>query len=415
MEDEINVGPEGNAPDVWEIGDLILDLFDDEPFFLLLSRQIAKTKDRSIPTAGVYWNDEHLCFEMIYNPDFLYSLDDDTKKWVLMHEFYHVTLKHLCQRTLENILPGDRNASWRNYAKDLAINSLPGMIEGAPTWVLMPGRGDFEWLPDLAETSEFYARHIKNQIKKDSSWELKDESNQFDSHDGFEEQSDRSEGQQKIAEETLKGILKDAASKCDGRTKSFGKKGWGSIPDRVRSEIDNFVSTKTKINPEDIIRRFCLGSLQGNQYSSITKVHRRLPYKRLGRRTEQVPHILIAIDESASVDDAFLSKGVAVLNKFADFIDFTVAPFDTRIDKSEVFKWKKGAKKLYKRTCRGGTDFNAPTDYVNKNTEYDGLMIFTDMEAPRPKGCRVKRLWITNKINKSAARAAWKEQVLSID
>ena len=403
------------APEFWDISDYILDLFDDEPFFLLLSRQISKTKDKTIPTAGVFWNDDHLCFELIYNPDFMYSLDDDTKKWALMHEFYHICLGHLSQRTLEDILPGDKNAALRNYAKDLAINSLPGMFEGAPGWVLMPGRGEYNWLPDLAETSEFYAKAIKDKKDQDSSWEPDGGEGQFDSHDGFDRSSKRSEGQQKIADETLKEVLGNIASHCDGRVTSSGKKGWGSVPQRVRSAIDNFTSSKARINPEEVIREFCLGSLQGNQYSSITKVHRRLPYKRFGRRVEQVPNILVAIDESGSVSDKLLSKGVAIMNKFADCIDFTVAPFDVAIDKSEVFKWRKGEKKIYKRTRRGGTDFNAPTDFVNTHTEYDGLIIFTDMGAPPPKGCRVKRLWITDKANRNAVSAARKEKVLTVD
>ena len=402
------------APELWDISDYILDLFDDEPFFLLLSRQISKTKDKTVPTAGVFWNDDHLCFELIYNPDFMYSLDDDTKKWALMHEFYHICLGHLSQRTLEDILPGDKNAALRNYAKDLAINSLPGMLEGAPGWVLMPGRGEYEWLPELAETSEFYAKAIKNKKDQDSSWQPDEDKGQFDSHDGFD-RSRRSEGQQKIADETLKEVLRKVASHCDGRVASPGKKGWGSVPQRIREEIDNFTTIKTRINPEEVIRQFCLGSLQGNQYSSITKVHRRLPYKRFGRRTEQIPNILVAIDESGSVTNELLNKGVAIMSKFSNFIDFSFVPFDTRINESEVSEWKKGERKIYRRTCRGGTDFNAPTDYVNKHTKYDGLIIITDMQASAPKGCRVKRMWITNSRNKHATSAARKEQVLSLD
>ena len=45
----------------------------------------------------------------------------------------------------------------------------------------------------------------------------------------------------------------------------------------------------------------------------------------------------------------------------------------------------------------GGTDFNAPTKWVNTRTsEFDGLIVLTDMEAPKPVACKVPRLWGTD-------------------
>jgi hypothetical protein len=46
----------------------------------------------------------------------------------------------------------------------------------------------------------------------------------------------------------------------------------------------------------------------------------------------------------------------------------------------------------------GGTDFNAPTKYVNEN-DFDGVAILTDMQAPKPIPCKVQRIWFTDKTN----------------
>ena len=44
----------------------------------------------------------------------------------------------------------------------------------------------------------------------------------------------------------------------------------------------------------------------------------------------------------------------------------------------------------------GGTCFDAPTKFVNESRgKYDGMIVLTDMMAPKPKRCRVKRLWMT--------------------
>ena len=70
----------------------------------------------------------------------------------------------------------------------------------------------------------------------------------------------------------------------------------------------------------------------------------------------------------------------AELNKLAQIAEFVVIPFDTRVDESKVFTWKKGQTKLPERVLAGGTCFDAPTDYVN-NEGFDGHIIPTDTKA----------------------------------
>ena len=83
------------------------------------------------------------------------------------------------------------------------------------------------------------------------------------------------------------------------------------------------------------------------------------------------------------------------LNKLAGLASFTVVPFDTEVDQSKVYEWKKGQSKKAERVLCGGTDFEAPTKWANENN-VDGLIILTDMEAPKPGRCKAQRLWLTD-------------------
>ena len=99
----------------------IVNLLRDEPFFAALSRRMEKVATKSVPTAGVKFNEERCRFEMYYNPEFLAELHEANPvfvKGVLLHEFYHIVLLHVTTR-----IPGDKMTKKWNVATDLAINS----------------------------------------------------------------------------------------------------------------------------------------------------------------------------------------------------------------------------------------------------------------------------------------------------
>jgi predicted metal-dependent peptidase len=102
------------------------------------------------------------------------------------------------------------------------------------------------------------------------------------------------------------------------------------------------------------------------------------------------------------------------LNKLAKLAEFTVIPFDTEVDESEVFIWKKGSSQAAKRVLCGGTCFQAPTDYINKNS-FDGVIILTDMEAPKPKRCKAQRMWMTDQRGAFNPYFKTNEKVIAID
>ena len=114
-------------------------LLMSEPFFASLSRRVTKKASTAIPTAGVMVNPKSAQFEMLYNPAFFGGLTDEERRAVLIHEFYHLVMKHVTGRKPEGVDHRD----W-NIACDLAINSH---INGLPEMACVPGKGPFVDFP----------------------------------------------------------------------------------------------------------------------------------------------------------------------------------------------------------------------------------------------------------------------------
>ena len=102
------------------------------------------------------------------------------------------------------------------------------------------------------------------------------------------------------------------------------------------------------------------------------------------------------------------------LNKLAKIASFTVVPFDTRVDDKLVYEWQKGKAHKAERVMCGGTDFDAPTEYVNKRGDFDGVIILTDMEAPKPKNCKAQRMWLTDERGASRPYFQTNERVIAV-
>ena len=124
--------------------------------------------------------------------------------------------------------------------------------------------------------------------------------------------------------------------------------------------------------------------------------------------------IAISIDQSGSVSDQMLNAFFNELNNLAKYAEFTVIPFDTEVDDSLVYNWKKGEKRQWERQMSGGTCFQAPTDYVNARS-FDGMIILTDLCAPKPKRCKVQRMWITTTHYAQRPYFTTPEKIIAID
>ena len=394
-------------------------LLMNEPFFAALSRRIDKSVNRGIPTAAVFVDPKSAQFRMWYNPEFFARITDSERAAVLKHEFYHLIFEHVTGRR-----PDGENMMMWNYATDLAINShLMGQL---PEGCLMPGKEQFADYP-VGLSAEQYLRMLKKDENFKDEGKGKDKgegkgqpgegegqgepgegdgmpnNGQFDSHDQWEEVDQTTK---EIAKERLKDALKKASEEA---SKSNS---WGTVPSAVRKEIMDRLSGT--IDWRKVLRYFVKTSQRANKTSTVKRINKRYPYIHPGKKVRRQASIAISIDQSGSVSDAMLACFFAELNKLSDLATFTVIPFDTQVAEDKVYTWKKGEKRVYERVACGGTCFNAPTEYVNARS-FDGHIVLTDMEAPKPKASKCQRMWMTTMAHAQRPYFKTNERVIAIE
>ena len=373
-------------------------LLESEPFFAAISRRINKSLSKAVPTAGVKVTKDGQ-FEMVYNPEFFEKLTPKERSGVLKHEFYHLIFEHVTGR-----LPPEGMSKMWNVATDLAINSH--LIGELPEGGCFPQQEPFEEYP-IGQSAEYYYK----MLKEDERFQPKDDDGDgegaegngegqgsgsglpdtMDDHSGWGGEdgvSDESkQAIREVAQERLKQAMKDAVDEIN----SIGR-GWGSVGADTRKQIQDFI--KPKVNWRSVLRYFIKTSQRANKRSTVRRINKRFPYIHSGKKVTRQAKIAISIDQSGSVSDQMLALFFSELSGLAKYAEFTVIPFDTEVQEDEVYVWKKGKRQTWERVSCGGTNFDAPTAWVNARN-FDGHIILTDMEAPKPKPSKCQRMWAT--------------------
>jgi len=203
----------------------------------------------------------------------------------------------------------------------------------------------------------------------------------------------------------LKEAMKGAAQEASG-------KGWGSVGASCRKEIMERITSK--VDWRKVLRYFVKTSQKAEKRSTPRRLNKRFPFIHPGKKVRRQATIAVSIDQSGSVSDIMLAAFFSELNKLADIATFTVVPFDTEVSEDKVFVWKKGENRARERVLYGGTDFNAPTKYVNSHN-FDGHIVLTDMCAPKPVRSKCQRMWMTTAEYATRPYFKTSERVIAID
>jgi predicted metal-dependent peptidase len=169
-----------------------------------------------------------------------------------------------------------------------------------------------------------------------------------------------------------------------------------------------------KVNWRSILRSFVKASQRADRTSTIKRLNRRYAYIHPGRKAKRQAKIAVSIDQSGSVSDEMLTAFYSELEKLATIADFTIVPFDTEVAEEHIHVWKKGARHEKTRYKHGGTCFDAPTKWVNAN-KFDGHIVLTDMEAPKPVPSKCQRMWMTTKAHAERPYFQTNERVIAIN
>lgn len=385
----------------------LISFLQDTPFFAELSRHIRKTPTDSMPTAAVAFDPKFDDITLYWNPEFFRPMSDAEIRGVLTHEFYHLIFRHLTERR-------KTPAKMWNVATDLAINSI---ISGhsnmaLPDGCLMPGvfpKGPEgrEWTKEEKDAmpiaqliasfpkdqaSEWYFEKLKDKVEEEkkkgnNNGDGMGDMDSFDDHSAWDE----------IPEELKDMVAGKVQAAVEKATKHADAQanGWGNIPaelrDAIRRSVTNIVDWRS------VLRQFIGNIARGERSTTIKRINKRFPYIHPGTKRGYVAKLLIAIDQSGSVDDAQLALFFSELSSLTKKVSVTVLPFDCAADLRDAFEWKKGNRIEAKRVRGGGTDFNAPTKVANdpKNRgRWDGMLILTDGECSAPAPSRIKRGWV---------------------
>ena len=403
-----------DKPSTFDLNRYTFKLLQSEPFFASLSRRIQKRPSTAIPTAGVRLNKDTAQFEMLYNPQFFEDMADKERLGVLKHEFYHIIFEHVTGR-----LPPEGMSKMWNVATDLAINShLMGEL---PEGGCFPTIKPFEEYP-VGMSAEWYFSKLQNddQFKpqegdgEGGEGQPSDGQGDGSGNGGLPDTTDDHSGWGEASEEVrdmAKERLKQAVEKA-AQDAASGQ-GWGSVSADMRKKIMDMI--KPKVNWRSVLRYFIKTSQRADKRSTVKRYNKKYRAQRYaGKKVKRTAKIAIAIDQSGSVSDSMLAAFFAELNGLAKLAEFTVVPFDTQVDDSKVYVWKKGQRVAVERVLTGGTCFDAPTRYSNERS-FDGLIILTDMEAPKPIPSKAQRLWMTTPECKERAYFQTNERVIAID
>jgi len=205
-----------------------------------------------------------------------------------------------------------------------------------------------------------------------------------DEHDQWEDLTDE---ERELLNGEIASALREAVSRADSSN------GWGTIPASMQKTLREMVSRT--VAWEKVLARFCGLSRRAGRTSTRRRLNKKQPMYHPGVKRNYTASILVAIDQSGSVGDDDLIVAFAEIANLAKKTVFDTVHFDTQVDENSLTTWTKGKMPKTLRTRGGGTCFQAITDYVDKNKDkYDGVLIITDMEAPKPTKCRVRRGWM---------------------
>lgn len=431
----------------------LISFLQDAPFFAELSRHIRKVQTRDIPTAGVGFDQQYDDITLYWNPEFFESLTNDETRGVLLHEFYHLVFGHLTARRKSP------PKMW-NVATDLAINSIivssvaAGMTKNAlPSGALIPGifpvpPSDRKYTKEEkaampiaaliesfphAQASEWYFEKLKEkassgaqqrgscpvhkheckepgdpQINQDNPGTDNSDKNKPDSSGGVNEgdctcgdswidSMDDHSGWEVIPEHLRESVANRVSNIVEKAVRHADSQanGWGNVPAALRESIRKSVSKI--VDWRQVLRQFVGSLARGNKTSSIKRINRRYPYIHPGSKRAYAAKLLVAIDQSGSVSDQMLALFFVELAQLTKRVSVTILPFDCAASGEDITEWRRGTNPVMGRVKGGGTDFNAPTAFVNdpKNRgKWDGMLILTDGECGAPISSRIKRGWV---------------------
>lgn len=331
---------------------------------------------------------ETLCVDSygrgLFNPSFVSSLDVYQLKFVLMHETYHVLLRHMdrfkeIQDKFEKIPQSIKSKAF-NIAADAYINDN---IIKSNRFSIVEGCIDFEFIQDNYNIS--YDRFKSMNTEDLYSIIVKKLNSNNDSNGGGSNNFSDCGNESSLigdinSEEKIAEVFGSDNKAQSDEAKDIIRAADGHFNDH---RIVDIVEKNINIDWDKILDKFIYNiSGRGDLNRTWRRQNKRYrdiyPYSK-GKMKNTVKDILISIDVSGSMDENKLASAASVVErlsrkysvgiKYILFSDFRTQVFEfTSID---------GLKNNIRKYCGGGTSFKAAIK--EGNIEQNGIVVISDM------------------------------------
>lgn len=375
-----------------EVSRITKQLMLEEPFYGLFLITLNKVLRSDIPTAGVAKNGINT--QLAINPTFWESLTDVQKKFLLKHEVLHICFMHLFMR--------NDFQDWEvfNIAADIEINQYIN-----PAWRI-EGGCFLDTYPELKLEPNKGTRHyyyeILNAYQKKTCPALTcliDSMKQGhgEMHGTWKEFDDLSEAEKELVRKQVDYQVKDLVESQKLR---------GNVPGELKQYIDELFTIHPPIfDWKKYVRRFAGSSDVIYTKKTRYKISKRFPGNP-ALRIKTRKHILVAVDTSGSVSDKELLEFFSEIHHiYKCGCKVTIAQCDADIHDIREYKGKFDGR----IAGRGGTSFQPPIDFFDKNPKYTTLIYLTDGFAPMPtRPKRSQMLWVmSSRSNKLDTFTDW--------
>lgn len=319
--------------------------------------------------------------QMIYNPEWLDSLEESEAYGRVLHEILHLILMHSFRR-------GTRDPLVWAMAGDLAVNEhiSKGMhwedvltVEKANR-ILAVGMEPFK-------TADYYYDQLL-EAAPPSTLPFSIHRNRMLLHFpdekelgvNIESQEDLSELNMKAAQSKLEEITRQAVAE-------------GEVTPRLMGQMGGIYAS-ARVNWRNILKQFMTGKGRTQSHKTVKRVSKRFD-DMPGNKRHKGLEALVAIDESGSINDEDVLNFYKELRGLKRVVkaDLMVTRFDTDCTRPVLLeRYLRSAD----RAKNGGTDFRSVfnlADSLNARI----VLIFTDGEGIMPESVRQNALWLLTK------------------
>lgn len=362
-------------------------------------------------TACVVREKDDLTVKMLFAEEFIDTLKDEEKKYLVLHETLHICFEHIFG--VHNHLPKKQLI---NAAEDLEINGILGknnMPSGGlhPTLYEFPlDLGTLEYYKLLDEAQETRSQKDSNGNPSSTGNEKLDEL--IDSLEEMDFGHALWDSISKLSDSQKEILKRDVLSKLERSLKECNEKQIGNIPARLRDKFSYLFEIQPPvIDWKQAFKSFVHGSIKSYRERTYRKENHRFPDS-MGSKTQYLPKILVAVDQSGSMSNYDLEEVYSQLfHMYKTGVSIDCLPWDGNV--GDLYEYR--GEPMIQRQLSGGTNPNCVLKWLqDKYSKYSCVIICTDGYIPDVYiNSRIPLLWVITSDGNSAFDTKYKKVKIS--